>query len=510
MSDLGEVPKAEGVELDIKERVAMKKIWILFTLLLIGCTSASISTPTIVPATSTKISTPTLIPISTPFPLLQTDGPYLLFTVNGQKFTMMDTDGSGISQFQLPDNGYTSQWGFEKFISPDGKWIAYFTGIAKEEPYDLTLNLFNIEDGKTIQITKLIAPEFPENLLTATEFLEFPNCPDIECKTSLFMVGFKEGIESLAWSPDSKQIAFSAQIDGFSSDIYIFNIEEKTIKRLSNEYENVNNIFWSPNGEKVLYDVSIEGSTYYIDSKWNLVDLTNTVSQSITELTEISSWRPLGWFNESIFLVSTAIDSPSYIDTMYIDINSKETNTIWPYIADRLILDSKNNQLIVSQEERPSSYYGDQQEEGIYLVNLDGSSQKISNQFFFLLSEQLEDNSHLGLGDNRILFEISINGNINQLANNISPESVFSISPNKNWIIFASQENKVDLYSSEFLLKNSWRINAFKVIWRPDSTGVFLNGGDKIYYLSMSDENLKVVYLCRPNDCAPFNSVWLP
>lgn len=487
----------------------MKKLWILFTLLLTGCSSASTSTPTLVPATSTKVSTPTLIPTPTPYPSLQTDGPYLLFQKDEKTFVMLDMDGDGQRKFQLPGNGFIKQQ-LENLVSPDGKWLAYFTGKDSEEPYDLALNLLSLENQTGFQVIKLIASDFPENLVLATEGLEFVGCSDLECKVSLFMVGFREGIDSLAWSPDNKQLAFSAQIDGFSSDIYIFNIEEKTITRLTNEPENINRIFWSPTGEKILYDVSIEGSTFYIDTKWYLVDTTNTGLQNPITVTEISSWRPLGWFSESLFFVSTAIDSPTYIDTMYIDINSKETKVVWPYIADRIILDSKNNQLVVSQEEISSSDYGTQQEEGTFVINLDGSLQKISSDSFYLLEEQLVDNSYLAIGDNKILFSLSINGNINQLANNISYEDEFSISPDKSWVIVASEGNKIDLYSSEFLLKNSWNISVSEIIWRSDSKGVFLNGIDKIYYLSIPDESLKVVYLCRPDNCLFRDYVWIP
>jgi hypothetical protein len=90
----------------------------------------------------------------------------LLFTYDGQNsllknFTIMDADGSGRMQFQLPNDGYVSVLHYA--VAPDKKWLVYFTGSA-EEPYDLALNLLNLSDGTSQLISNLIAPNFPENL----------------------------------------------------------------------------------------------------------------------------------------------------------------------------------------------------------------------------------------------------------------------------------------------------------------------------------------------------------
>ena len=241
-----------------------KRLFPLFVLLcLLGscapAPAASTSTPTATPYPSrTPHPTQTPIPTATPYPPLQTEGPYLLFTYDNKNFTIMDADGSGRRQFQLPNDGHVG-WNFNKFVSPDEKWLAYFTGSI-DEPYDLSLNLFSLENVDATKITNLIAQNFPQNLEPATKILKFPNCPDeIECKKSLFRIGLIEGIESLGWSSDSKQLAFTAQIDGFSSDIYTFSIENKTITQITNEPENIYRLFWSPNGNKILYDTSTEG-----------------------------------------------------------------------------------------------------------------------------------------------------------------------------------------------------------------------------------------------------------
>ncbi|MFT3890657.1 MAG: hypothetical protein QM730_03415 [Anaerolineales bacterium] len=161
-------------------------LFILTTFLLGSCAPAAASptsfvvatvTPTVIPA-STLSPTPTLIPSATPYPPLHTQGPYLLYTRDHKSLTIMDADGSGRKQIQLPSGGYMKE--LERSVSPNGKWIAYFTG-TKSKPYDLALNLFNLEGETSFLISNLIAPGFPENLEPVTETAYFTEY-DTDCK----------------------------------------------------------------------------------------------------------------------------------------------------------------------------------------------------------------------------------------------------------------------------------------------------------------------------------------
>lgn len=248
-------------------------ISLLLLTLFIGSCAPATTSPTLTPTatlypTRTPRPTQTPIPTATPYPPLQTEGPYLLFTYDNKNFTIMDADGSGRKQFQLPSDGYTVEYRFENMISPDGKWLAYFTG-STEEPYDLALNLFNISNETSQLISNLIAPGFPENLEPVTEIIRFTEY-DIECskdpacRSRIVQLDFRTGIWSLGWSPDNQQLAFAAQIDGSSSDVYVFNIEGNSIHRLTNEPENIGLLVeWSPNKEKILYTTSIPQTSYY-------------------------------------------------------------------------------------------------------------------------------------------------------------------------------------------------------------------------------------------------------
>jgi len=141
----------------------------------------------------------------------------------------MDADGGGRKQFQLPHDGYVSV--LQYAVSPDKKWLVYFTG-STEEPYDLVLNLLNVSDHTSRLISNLIAPNFPENLEPVVETMVLGDPPiydvncfeNMQCRRSLVQREFVSSIYSFDWAPDSQSIAFTAQIDGPSSDIYIYNL----------------------------------------------------------------------------------------------------------------------------------------------------------------------------------------------------------------------------------------------------------------------------------------------
>src|SRR5688572_32540675 len=118
---------------------------LILTFLVESCSSARISPAprpsATVPPTVTPSPAPSTTLTNTPYPSLKTQGPYLLFQNTERILTIMDADGLGRKQIELLNSGYV--WDLEKAVSPAGKWLAYFTG-ATQEPYDLSLNLFNL------------------------------------------------------------------------------------------------------------------------------------------------------------------------------------------------------------------------------------------------------------------------------------------------------------------------------------------------------------------------------
>lgn len=493
----------------------MKKLWILFTLFIIGCNSASTPTPTLVPATSTKVSTPTLIPTPTvtPYPSLQTDGPYLLYGLDRINFVIQDANGIGKKELKLPNDGHVSE--LEKSVSPDGKWLAYFSGDNFQEPYDFTLHLLNIKDQTTEMISGLLASEFPENLKTVktSDPVELENCISDECLVNLIQMAFNGGIESIAWSPDSKFLAFAAQIDGPSSDVYIYDVDKKTFRQLVSDLENVGAIYWSPNGEKIVFINTTIGVTYTTTYLY-IADPNLKNVQTPNMIYGGKFWYRYGWINEKTFLFSDGGEGAPAQNFRSLNVITQEIRTIWPYEVENLTVDNQNHRMIFSTPTRAEN-----QPQGTFVINDNGSYKKISDNFYDIFEKQDSSEMYFGLeklsessrAESAELVIISMEKQIFETTVRIPfYHAQPRLSPDENWILLYSTSG-VELYSNQFELIKLWDDikEVGEIVWVPDSSGAYIitRRGD-IYYLSLQNKNVTMVN--QFSNYYPFDYLWLP
>ncbi|RPI96538.1 MAG: hypothetical protein EHM40_01235 [Chloroflexi bacterium] len=260
----------------------MKNSFAVFVMvcLFAGCTSpatlpvmstalpAASQTPSAQP-TSTALPTATQPPPTatitiTPESSLKTSGPYLAYFRDAPyQFVLMDADGVGRKVIDVPDeiaNGLASayyQLG-ARYVSPDGEWLAFYTGFAgrpygyEQKPqatFDLTLHLLNLSTGETQVITPLLSKDYPDNFTKALAEINDPLMRAEELQY-VFLAGITQ---ALAWSPDGKYLAFAGQMDGLSSDPYLYDMTTKKIRRLASDKEELQWIDWSSDGKWILY-----------------------------------------------------------------------------------------------------------------------------------------------------------------------------------------------------------------------------------------------------------------
>ena len=453
----------------------------------------------------------TVIPTATSYPPLQTDGPYLLFTYDNKNFTIMDADASGRKQFQLPSDGYIVR--LNKSISPDGKWLAYFTG-STDKPYDIALNLLNLQTETTQKISNLIAPGFPENLEPGTEsmlFSEGDECSQsMECRMTLLQRSFINGIYSFDWDPNGQSIAFAAQIDGPSSDLNIYDLENKVVYRITNDLPNIGKIDWAPNGNKIMYANSVPGSLY-AGRTIHLADPKNRNIQTPSQLTnEDALWGEHDWISENLYLFYEPNDTdPSVSHINILNTDTGQLKEVWSHTADFFVINKENKTILLMHKNH--SDLKSTIAEGIYMVDLNGKYLKISDAgIFFVLIEGQKTYPIFAQDYDRRIYGISNNGSINQLpwANDTLPW----LSPDGKLLLFR-ENNNLALYTESYQPIKSWMRDGsiYQIIWRPDSLGVFFSTENSIFYLALPNGEIRpVVSDCSPARCADTRFVWLP
>jgi Tol biopolymer transport system component len=162
-----------------------------------------------------------------------------------QSLVIVDADGKGRKIQPLPDGAVVKS--LANAISPDGKWLAFYTGSDGRDPYDLALNLMDLSSGQTQLLVPLLSADHPDNFRQAADTLAQQGITLVEginqsVIPQFLRDAFLRGIDSLAWSPDGRYLAFAGQMDGLSSDLYVYDIESRTVERLSDGPEQIQSI----------------------------------------------------------------------------------------------------------------------------------------------------------------------------------------------------------------------------------------------------------------------------
>jgi hypothetical protein len=529
-------PKSNLPFAKFRNGMAMKKqnllLFLVMTSLIFGC--AAPESPTQLPTESPAVGLPTLTstpkppstanatetkkpatPTASRQPRLQTGGPYLAYfqEVRGlRRLVFMNADGSGRKVMELPkpiNNSLAPKKPFDldvRLVSPDGQWLAFYTGSAgtygalpAAGASDLTLHLLDLATGEERVITSLLSKDYPNNFGEAAQKL---NDPDITAQSlhDAFITGITEAV---AWSPDGLYLAFAGQMDGLSSDLYVYDMTEGRIRRLSSGDQEVQWIEWSPDGKWILHSsvffVGV-GMTYDIYAA-------SLDSSSVPYLsTNIQDDGIKNWLNSHQYFENDGENVTGLYGLRLVDIDTGKIIKLWDETFYSYAVDKSGNWVaILDSPDAPSSENGFEFESdfvpGIYLINLTTLEQ--SRVEFPDVTHEYGDLQPFGSGEREfVLIErttrnpvfLSKDGNLTQT--DLGDGKIY-VSPNLDYWI-AVTNDIVKLFSadntlvkrSEIPLRNSFISD---VIWRPDSSGLFLISDAKILSMNVPSGDIKIV-----------------
>ena len=400
-----------------------------------------------------------------------------------------------------------------RLVSPDGHWLAFYTGSAgnyAEMPAqglsDLTLNLLDLTTGEELVVTPLLSKDYPNNFAKAAENL---NDPDITAQSlyEAFIIGITEAI---AWSPDGRYLAFAGQIDGLSSDLYVHDLAERTIRRLSSGDQELQWIEWSPDGKRILHSsVFFAGMGMTFDVYAASLD-----SSSIPYLsTNIQQDGIDSWLNSHQYFENDGENGPGEYGLRLVDIDTGKITRLWDGSFLSYGFDPDGKWVIVNAvlpDISPMLYTGDNSNftPGPYLINLE-TFEKTKIEFpadgisldYVVFPFDLGDQIFILMGDALDSYFLSKKLQLTPLD---LKNAKISISPNREyWVAVTEQEAKV-FSADNTLIKNSpiplSKSFAGEVLWRPDSSGLFLISEMDILSMDVPSGDLKVVETDLMND----------
>jgi dipeptidyl aminopeptidase/acylaminoacyl peptidase len=222
------------------------------------------------------------------------DSQWLTFTsdrVGGKnQIFAIHPDGGEAQQLTKTENGVSDYaW------SADGKSLAYTSGdVDAKYTKDRKDHLGDFEVvRKEYTFTHIFTFDIADALkapLTGTQ----------RTKGKDFTVG------GFSWSPDGRQIAFSASINadlinGGSSDIYVLTLADNSVKKIVSQPGPDNAPRWSPDSQQIAFSSAMGNPGFYhANSRLAIVDAAGGTPRSVTSLFDEQPGL-IEWRNEGIY-----------------------------------------------------------------------------------------------------------------------------------------------------------------------------------------------------------------
>jgi dipeptidyl aminopeptidase/acylaminoacyl peptidase len=149
-----------------------------------------------------------------------------------------DLDGSGLTQ--LTGESLLNPLNLVQ-VAPKGGHLAYITGTPTDPPQGATLRIATLSTGEMRTVTALTTG-LAEPIAPAW------GGPAYEAATAA------TSFDSLSWSPDGRRLAFVGALDGPSADLYVYSLDEGTIRRLTSGPTQAAHPVWSGNGKFIVHE----------------------------------------------------------------------------------------------------------------------------------------------------------------------------------------------------------------------------------------------------------------
>ncbi len=181
-----------------------------------------------------------------------------------------DSSQIKISGTKIIDNKNAGNMNVAPAVSPDGKYVAF---LSEKDLFGIDLFL---ADAKTGKIIRKLTSQIANSHIDDFNFIESAGAWSPDSKQFAFSIfskgknqmlivnidngntvfqtdmGKVEQFSNLTWSPNGKDIAFSGLVEG-QSDIFSYNLDTKTVTQITNDEYSDYAPSYSPDGKKLVF-----------------------------------------------------------------------------------------------------------------------------------------------------------------------------------------------------------------------------------------------------------------
>jgi len=409
----------------------------------------------------------TIAGFSLPDTPLSTHGPWLAFAA-GDGLWALNPDGSGLTHIlPLELDGWSYS---EAQVSEQRGLVAFLNGIDRY--FNLSLTIVSIPEQRVVKRIALTTPE--------TE-----PAHDVVLGKAMEATRAISDFASFAFSPDGSMLAFMGVIDGPTSDLYVYDLEEDTITRLTDGASQAFSPYWSPDGRYIIHFSAASfgtGAGYIIDGFW-AARPDDTGVLSLSEPNGESAEDFIGWLNDNTLLINSWDPGCGPTNLRTFNIDTRNERVLWPNAFSDLVFDEAGGTLAVAIG-IDSDVCNPEGRLGVYIIPLDGSPprQALTTPRDYLAHDDLT--SHIiAMQDVMMPVQILPDGRILPINASptaygypiLSPDGLWAAWPGKDFWI--GRHDPAGTALPELVLSEPVR----SVAWSPDSNNVFLFGEDVLY-----------------------------
>ena len=432
----------------------------------------------------------------------------------------------GRKVIELPPDGYIPSFPpLDSLVSPDGEWLAFYTGNVgrgdTQEILPVRLNLLNISNGEVIKIADVVTVGYTEKLEQQAEDLKelYPDqYQPMDNRDWVFgsvLSAFTWSIHSVSWSPDGQMLAFAAQIDGISSDVYLYNLDTDSMEQIESSIQNVSNIRWSPDGKYIAFENSEPGYVYTGSSLYAVQPSDRVIDHP--QRLYGGTWLHVGnWLSPNLLLVADGTDTAGDFNLQTLDIRTGQLRPLWTDSVSDYAIDPLNKIIALNTGE-----FAEPETFGVYFVTFNGRQTKVLEGLYWatLFFRGGEKHRFLmqGVSETSIQSSFPISGDVVGLGMDGKPTSIgkfaydkISISPDNSWLLMYDDKN---LYLSDTSdnLAQTFSINGIRsVVWRLDSQAIFFSDDKAMYLLPIPNGVIRLIHECEQYSCSLRDIAWLP
>lgn len=413
----------------------------------------------------TQTQLPTSLPL-TLTPTLSPDEPLLIYLDKSDHKTFWTLSSTHLSKtsFKLPENSCIRDW--QNSISPRGHWMVFYINCFNNEvSSETSLALFHIPDGRIRLVTQLFMGEKSADLGN-----------------------------TFNWSTDGQYLVFAGAIDKPYLDLYLYDLEQDVVRRLTDNLQNIEHVEFSPDDKWIWFENSEpEGAnsiTHFYALQPEKLDIQSPKAMFDSRWNIDKGWVSLNEF----FLVNASEGCCGENNLRYINVESKKETVLWESFTTGYAIDPENQSIVVSAA--PESDL-----QGLYLVDWNGKSKKISDGMWLLAFRGGTKSRYIGFDGEKVV-TISQDGTLSQISE--KPFYSLSVSPAKTWYVLYDEYKKIpsiDLYSgNDLFIKTISNEKAFPAAWLPDSSGFFYIAKN-LYFVSIPDGEPMMIEECNKDEC---------